>query len=160
MLVTVDGPPGGLDQIARPVDAFNGIPTPREFASISARSTAGIEKHCAGKDAPLAEPGGDRGALLTDRAVDQQVERPRVLAVKGATRLLGHGSRQNCITTLSPDYAARMSRFTTQRARTTPRPAHARRQTRSRPARRCSGRSPTSRARHRVRPTRPVRVRW
>ena len=84
--MTADGLSGGLDQFGRPVDAFNGITSAREFASISACSTAGIKQRCARKDAPLTEPGSDRGALLTDRTVDQQIERPRVLTVKGATR--------------------------------------------------------------------------
>ena len=53
------------------------------------------------EDAPLTEPGSDRGALLTDRTVDQQIECPRVRTVKRATGLLGHGSPQNCITTMS-----------------------------------------------------------
>ena len=101
MAVTADGLPGGLDQFGRSVYAFNGIASAHEFASISACSTAGIKKRCARKDAPLTEPGSDRGALLTDRTVDQQIERPRVLTVKRATRLLGHGSPQNCITTMS-----------------------------------------------------------
>src|SRR5678816_1301225 len=101
MAVTSGGLPGGLDQFGRPVYAFNGITSAREFARISACSTAGIKKRCARKDAPLTEPGSDRGALLTDRTVDQQIECPRVLTVKRATGLLGHGSRKNCITTMS-----------------------------------------------------------
>ena len=81
--MTANGLPGGLDQFGRPVDAFNGITSARELAGISACSTAGIKKRCARTDAPLTEPGGDRGVLLTDRRVDQQIERPRVLTVKG-----------------------------------------------------------------------------
>jgi len=92
--MAADGLPGGLDQCGRPVYAFNGITSAREFASISARSTAGIKKCCAWKDAPFTEPGGDRGALVTDRTVDQEIERPRILTVKRATGLLGHGSRK------------------------------------------------------------------
>ena len=71
MAVTAGGLPGGLDQFGRPVYALNGITSAREFASISACSTAGIKKRRAGKDAPLTEPGSDRNALLTDRTVDQ-----------------------------------------------------------------------------------------
>ena len=89
--MTADGLPGGLDQFG-PVYAFNGITSAREFVSISACSTAGIKKRCARKDAPLTEPSGDRGTLLTDRTVNQQIERPRVLTVKRAPGLLGHGS--------------------------------------------------------------------
>jgi hypothetical protein len=92
--VTADGLPGGLDQFGRPVYAFHDITPAREFSSISACSTAGIKKRGARKDAPLTEPSGDRGALLTDRTIDQQIECPRVLTVKGAAELLGHGSRK------------------------------------------------------------------
>ena len=62
--MTADGLPGGLDQFGQLVDAFNGITSAREFASISACSTPGIKKRSARKDAPLTEPGSDRGALL------------------------------------------------------------------------------------------------
>ena len=83
--MTAGGLPGGLDQFGRPVYAFNGITSARQFASISACSTAGIKKRCARKDATLTKPGGDRGALLTDRTVAQQIERPRVLTATIAT---------------------------------------------------------------------------
>ena len=92
--MTADGLPGHLDQFGRAVYAFKGVTSAREFASISACSTAGIKKRCPRKDAPLTEPGGDRGARLTDRTVDQQIERPRVFTVKRATGVLGHGCPQ------------------------------------------------------------------
>src|SRR3954452_8039962 len=60
-----------------------------------------IKKRCARKDAPLTETGGDRGALLTDGTVDQQIERPRVLTAKRASGLLGHWKPAKCITTVS-----------------------------------------------------------
>jgi hypothetical protein len=41
--VTADGLPGCLDQLGRSVDAFHGITSAREFAGVSACSTAGIE---------------------------------------------------------------------------------------------------------------------
>jgi hypothetical protein len=88
---TSEGLPGGPDQFGRPVDAFDGITSAREFAGISACSTAAIEKHCARKDTPLTQPGDDRGALLTDRTVDQEIERPRV-TVKRTAGLLGDGN--------------------------------------------------------------------
>src|SRR5262245_31214301 len=90
MAKTADGLTGGFDEFGRPVHAFNGITSARELAGISACSTAGIENGCARKDAPLTQPGGDRGAILTDGTVDQQIEGPRVLTVKRATGSLGH----------------------------------------------------------------------
>ena len=92
--MTADRLTGGLDQFGRLVDAFNDITSARKFASISTCSTARIKKRCARKDTPITEPGGDGGALLTDRPVDQQVERPGVLTVKRTTGLLGHVSQQ------------------------------------------------------------------
>jgi catechol 2,3-dioxygenase-like lactoylglutathione lyase family enzyme len=92
--VTADGLPGSLDQLGRLVYAFHGITSAREFAGVSARPTAGIEKRCAGKDAPLDEPGRDRCALLTDGTIDQQIEGPRVLTVKRTGGLRCHGTWQ------------------------------------------------------------------
>jgi len=74
---------------------------PREFARITACFTAGIKKRCDRKDTSLTEPGSDRRALLTDRTVDQQIKWPRELTVKKATRLPGHESLSNCMTTVS-----------------------------------------------------------
>src|SRR5262249_61390394 len=109
MAVTVDGLPGGLNQFGRPVHAFDGITSAREFAGVSACSTAGIEKGCAWKNAPLNQPGGDRVALLTNRAVDQQIERPCVLTVKRTAGLLGHGNPQTVHRRRRPGYAATKS---------------------------------------------------
>jgi hypothetical protein len=41
--VTADRLPGDLDQLGGLVHAFDGIPAAREFARVSACSTAGIE---------------------------------------------------------------------------------------------------------------------
>src|SRR4029078_612976 len=91
MAVTADGLPGGLDQLGRLVHAFDGISAARAFAGVSSCPTAGIEQRRARKDAPLNQPGCDRCALLTDRTIDQQIERPRVLAVKGTAGSRCHG---------------------------------------------------------------------
>ena len=89
MAIRADRLPGGLDQLGGPVYAFYGVTPAHELAGISACSAAGIEQRRARKDATLVEPVCDRGAVLTNRTVDQQIERPRVLAVERATDWLG-----------------------------------------------------------------------
>src|SRR5262245_31266536 len=93
MAVTAGGLPGGLDQLGRQVYALDRITSAREFAGISACSTAGIEQSRARKDAPVNQPRHDRSALLSDGTVNQQIKRPRVLAVKRTAGLRCHGSR-------------------------------------------------------------------
>jgi hypothetical protein len=95
MAVTAGGLPGGLDQLGRLVHAFDGIPAAREFGGISACPTAGIEQRRARTDAPLNQPGHDGSTPLSDRTVDQQIERPRVLAVKGTAGLRRHEIPKN-----------------------------------------------------------------
>ena len=96
--MTANGLPGGLDQLGRLVHAFDGIPVAREFVGISACPTTGIEQRRAWRDPSLDQPGRDRCALLTDRTIDQQIERPCVLSVEGTAGVLGHGSTE-CRTT-------------------------------------------------------------
>src|SRR5262245_56569419 len=92
MAVTAGGLPGGLDQLGRQVYALDGITSAGEFAGISAGSTAGIEQSRARKDGPINQPGHDRCAHLSDGTVNQQIKRPRVLAVKRTAGLRCHGS--------------------------------------------------------------------
>jgi hypothetical protein len=61
-----------------------------EFARVSSRPAAGIEDLRSRQNPAANKPGGDHGAFLLDRPVNDQIERPGVFSVEGTTKGVIH----------------------------------------------------------------------
>lgn len=69
---------------------MNDVAPSRELDRVPTGTAAGIKDLRAWQDPAIDQPGSDHSAFFTNRPIDKEVERPRVLGVEGTTRDFAH----------------------------------------------------------------------
>ena len=78
------------DQLLRHIDSMYQVPTACQLNGMAACAASGIEQLAARQNTTLDHPSNHRRTLFAEWAIDQQVERPRVLRVERSSKTLSH----------------------------------------------------------------------